>query len=150
MPCYKQSCFLKPLFQIFSLVSSKPDLLLQCSLQVCPDLDNYQADCGPLRLGLAGQHQRSNASLALQMSHTWLQKRCTPGTTLVACQSSNTCKQTKGLEAHNSYAVILLLFSLHQACRYMESNKNRFLLLLISKLGYPLFILMHCLSSLQK
>uniref|UniRef100_A0AAX7ULS0 Folylpolyglutamate synthase n=1 Tax=Astatotilapia calliptera TaxID=8154 RepID=A0AAX7ULS0_ASTCA len=32
-------------------------------------------DCGPLHLGLAGQHQRSNASLALQLSHTWLQRR---------------------------------------------------------------------------
>ncbi|XP_040013226.1 folylpolyglutamate synthase, mitochondrial isoform X2 [Xiphias gladius] len=47
-----------------------------CPLWVCPELEDYQADCGPLRLGLAGSHQHSNASLALQLSHTWLQKRC--------------------------------------------------------------------------
>ncbi|XP_051794216.1 folylpolyglutamate synthase, mitochondrial [Acanthochromis polyacanthus] len=51
---------------------------IKCPLQVCPELDDYQTDCGPLRLGLAGQHQHSNASLALQLSHTWLQKRCLP------------------------------------------------------------------------
>ncbi|XP_013770120.1 folylpolyglutamate synthase, mitochondrial-like [Pundamilia nyererei] len=39
---------------------------------------DYQAECGPLHLGLAGQHQRSNASLALQLSHTWLQMRGLP------------------------------------------------------------------------
>ncbi|KAK7131532.1 hypothetical protein R3I94_016603 [Phoxinus phoxinus] len=44
-----------------------------CSLSVCPDLDEYESE-GSLRLGLAGQHQRSNASLALQLSHTWLQR----------------------------------------------------------------------------
>ncbi|XP_034402675.1 folylpolyglutamate synthase, mitochondrial [Cyclopterus lumpus] len=51
---------------------------MRCPLWVCPELEDYQADCGPLRLGLAGQHQRSNASLALQLSHTWLHKRCLP------------------------------------------------------------------------
>ncbi|KAK2872353.1 hypothetical protein QQF64_018050 [Cirrhinus molitorella] len=44
-----------------------------CSLSVCPDLEEYENE-GSLRLGLAGQHQRSNASLALQLSHTWLQR----------------------------------------------------------------------------
>ncbi|XP_067430009.1 folylpolyglutamate synthase, mitochondrial-like [Thunnus thynnus] len=50
----------------------------RCPLWVCPELESYQADCGPLHLGLAGQHQRSNASLALQLSHSWLQRRCLP------------------------------------------------------------------------
>ncbi|XP_052391899.1 folylpolyglutamate synthase, mitochondrial isoform X2 [Carassius gibelio] len=44
-----------------------------CSLSVCPDLEEYQSEAS-LRLGLAGHHQRSNASLALQLSHTWLQR----------------------------------------------------------------------------
>ncbi|XDV38285.1 hypothetical protein PO909_007729 [Leuciscus waleckii] len=44
-----------------------------CPLSVCPDLDEYESE-GSLRLGLAGHHQRSNASLALQLSHTWLQR----------------------------------------------------------------------------
>uniref|UniRef100_A0A672GCD6 Folylpolyglutamate synthase n=1 Tax=Salarias fasciatus TaxID=181472 RepID=A0A672GCD6_SALFA len=52
---------------------------IQCPLRVCPELDDYQVDCGLLRLGLAGQHQRANASLALQLSHSWLQRRCLPG-----------------------------------------------------------------------
>uniref|UniRef100_A0A3Q3X0W8 Folylpolyglutamate synthase n=1 Tax=Mola mola TaxID=94237 RepID=A0A3Q3X0W8_MOLML len=34
-----------------------------CPLWVCPELEDYHADCGPLRVGLAGQHQRINASL---------------------------------------------------------------------------------------
>ncbi|MEQ2216675.1 hypothetical protein XENOCAPTIV_020211 [Xenoophorus captivus] len=55
--------------------------LFQCPLWVCPDLDKYPTDSGPLRLGLAGQHQHSNASMALQLSHTWLQRRCGPGVT---------------------------------------------------------------------
>ncbi|KAJ0057510.1 hypothetical protein NL108_009251, partial [Boleophthalmus pectinirostris] len=50
-----------------------------CSLQVCPSLMDYDTDSGPLRLGLAGQHQQPNASLALQLSHTWMQRRCLPG-----------------------------------------------------------------------
>ncbi|KAM9840960.1 folylpolyglutamate synthase, mitochondrial [Aulostomus maculatus] len=48
----------------------------RCPLWVCPELEAYPADSGPLRLGLAGQHQRLNATLALQLSHTWLQRRC--------------------------------------------------------------------------
>ncbi|XP_061656799.1 folylpolyglutamate synthase, mitochondrial [Syngnathoides biaculeatus] len=51
---------------------------ISCPLWVCPDFDDYQANCGPLNLGLAGRHQRSNASLALQLCHTWLQRRCLP------------------------------------------------------------------------
>ncbi|CAK6972506.1 folylpolyglutamate synthase%2C mitochondrial [Scomber scombrus] len=51
---------------------------IRCPLRVCPELGSYQTDCGPLHLGLAGEHQRSNASLALQLSHTWLQRRCLP------------------------------------------------------------------------
>ncbi|XP_023194517.1 folylpolyglutamate synthase, mitochondrial isoform X1 [Xiphophorus maculatus] len=51
---------------------------IQCRLRVCPDLDRYQTESGALQLGLAGQHQRSNASLALQLCHTWLQRRCGP------------------------------------------------------------------------
>ncbi|XP_070845393.1 folylpolyglutamate synthase, mitochondrial-like [Chaetodon trifascialis] len=51
---------------------------IRCPLRVCPELEDYQADCGALHLGLAGKHQHSNASLALQLSHTWLQKRWLP------------------------------------------------------------------------
>ncbi|XP_077593294.1 folylpolyglutamate synthase, mitochondrial [Stigmatopora nigra] len=51
---------------------------INCRLQVCPDFEAYQAKCGSISLGLAGQHQRSNASLALQLSHNWLQRRCLP------------------------------------------------------------------------
>uniref|UniRef100_A0A8C9S149 Folylpolyglutamate synthase n=1 Tax=Scleropages formosus TaxID=113540 RepID=A0A8C9S149_SCLFO len=46
-----------------------------CPLSVCPDLEEYQVEAHPLHLGLAGQHQHSNASLALQLSQSWLQRR---------------------------------------------------------------------------
>ncbi|XP_076019803.1 folylpolyglutamate synthase, mitochondrial-like isoform X2 [Genypterus blacodes] len=49
---------------------------IRCPLWTCPELEDYQTDCGPLHLSLAGQHQRPNASLALHLSQTWLQKRC--------------------------------------------------------------------------
>ncbi|XP_038589622.1 folylpolyglutamate synthase, mitochondrial [Micropterus salmoides] len=62
----------------------------QCPLWVCPELEDYQTDCGPLRLGLAGQHQHSNASLALQLSHTWLQKRCLPDKSYLSTGVDNT------------------------------------------------------------
>ncbi|TDH01751.1 hypothetical protein EPR50_G00165900 [Perca flavescens] len=63
---------------------------MRCPLWVCPDLEDYQTDCGPLRLGLAGQHQQSNASLALQLSHTWLQKRCLPDKSFSSTSVENT------------------------------------------------------------
>uniref|UniRef100_A0A672PJZ5 Folylpolyglutamate synthase n=1 Tax=Sinocyclocheilus grahami TaxID=75366 RepID=A0A672PJZ5_SINGR len=65
--------------------SDGPKMVLQeraeeigCSLSVCPDLEEYQSE-DSLRLGLAGHHQRSNASLALQLSHTWLQRHFLTG-----------------------------------------------------------------------
>uniref|UniRef100_UPI0037E71760 folylpolyglutamate synthase, mitochondrial-like n=1 Tax=Semicossyphus pulcher TaxID=241346 RepID=UPI0037E71760 len=61
-----------------------------CPLWVCPDLEDYHADCGPLQLGLAGQHQHSNASLALQLSHTWLQRRNLPDGHFPATSVTNT------------------------------------------------------------
>ncbi|KAK1155656.1 hypothetical protein AOXY_G27031 [Acipenser oxyrinchus oxyrinchus] len=45
-----------------------------CHLQVCPDLEQYESDKQHLQLGLAGRHQRSNATLALQLCHSWLQR----------------------------------------------------------------------------
>ncbi|XP_070706502.1 folylpolyglutamate synthase, mitochondrial [Pempheris klunzingeri] len=63
---------------------------MRCPLWVCPELEDYQTSCGPLRLGLAGQHQRSNASLALQLSHTWLQKRCQPDKSFPSTGVENT------------------------------------------------------------
>ncbi|XP_068104657.1 folylpolyglutamate synthase, mitochondrial-like isoform X2 [Hyperolius riggenbachi] len=51
-----------------------------CDLLICPDLEDYEEEEGlSLHLGLAGDHQRSNASLALQLAHTWLQRRGRPG-----------------------------------------------------------------------
>uniref|UniRef100_A0AAR2JVP0 Folylpolyglutamate synthase n=1 Tax=Pygocentrus nattereri TaxID=42514 RepID=A0AAR2JVP0_PYGNA len=47
-----------------------------CSLSVCPELGQYQSlGVEPVKLGLAGLHQRSNASLALQLTHCWLQRQ---------------------------------------------------------------------------
>uniref|UniRef100_A0A3P8YY72 Folylpolyglutamate synthase n=1 Tax=Esox lucius TaxID=8010 RepID=A0A3P8YY72_ESOLU len=59
-----------------------------CPLWVCPELGEYPADSGPLHLGMAGQHQHSNASLALQLSHSWLERRCLPG----MCPATDTSK----------------------------------------------------------
>ncbi|XP_060107634.1 folylpolyglutamate synthase, mitochondrial isoform X1 [Heteronotia binoei] len=46
-----------------------------CPLYLCPDLDAFEKEEKPLRLGLAGDHQRSNAALALQLAHVWLEQQ---------------------------------------------------------------------------
>ncbi|NXV85363.1 FOLC protein, partial [Calonectris borealis] len=47
----------------------------QCPLYLCPELDAFEGGRWALKLGLAGDHQRSNAALALQLARTWLQRR---------------------------------------------------------------------------
>ncbi|XP_026887576.2 folylpolyglutamate synthase, mitochondrial isoform X2 [Electrophorus electricus] len=60
-----------------------------CPLSVCPELDQYQSSVsGPVRLGLAGLHQRSNASLALQLAHCWLQRRCSAEAAVASAEGS--------------------------------------------------------------
>ncbi|KAJ7988143.1 hypothetical protein DPEC_G00320560 [Dallia pectoralis] len=63
-----------------------------CPLWVCPKLGEYPVDSGPLHLGLAGHHQHSNASLALQLSHSWLQRRCLPDDSLPSQCVTDHCK----------------------------------------------------------
>ncbi|XP_069465224.1 folylpolyglutamate synthase, mitochondrial isoform X2 [Ambystoma mexicanum] len=46
-----------------------------CPLSLCPHLDAYEEDDKAIILGLAGEHQRSNAALALQLSQTWLKRQ---------------------------------------------------------------------------
>ncbi|KAL2100079.1 hypothetical protein ACEWY4_004473 [Coilia grayii] len=69
-----------------------------CSLTVCPELNEYSVEEGVLRLGLAGEHQRINASLALQLSHSWLQRRCVPDKHLPAAAEFSGVTQGKGFE----------------------------------------------------
>uniref|UniRef100_A0A8B9JWE6 Folylpolyglutamate synthase n=1 Tax=Astyanax mexicanus TaxID=7994 RepID=A0A8B9JWE6_ASTMX len=60
-----------------------------CPLSVCPELGQYQSSgVEPLKLGLAGLHQHSNASLALQLTHSWLQRRCSTGVSEPAVPSA--------------------------------------------------------------
>ncbi|XP_070689587.1 folylpolyglutamate synthase, mitochondrial-like [Pempheris klunzingeri] len=78
---------------------------IRCPLRICPELDQYEAIVGPMSLGLMGEHQRLNASLALQLSYSWLQRReaeekgddlslaqhtCRPGSQAVTFQPSTT------------------------------------------------------------
>ncbi|XP_075434648.1 folylpolyglutamate synthase, mitochondrial isoform X2 [Ascaphus truei] len=49
-----------------------------CPLYMCPDLGDYEDKGSGLSLGLAGDHQKSNASLALQLAQTWLQQHGYP------------------------------------------------------------------------
>ncbi|XP_063792711.1 folylpolyglutamate synthase, mitochondrial isoform X1 [Pseudophryne corroboree] len=46
-----------------------------CPLYMCPDLAEYEEEDISLRLGLAGDHQKTNASLALQLAQMWLQQQ---------------------------------------------------------------------------
>ncbi|PNI69154.1 FPGS isoform 2 [Pan troglodytes] len=46
---------------------------ISCPLYLCPMLEALEEGGPPLTLGLEGEHQRSNAALALQLAHCWLQ-----------------------------------------------------------------------------
>lgn len=50
-------------------------LPLQCPLYLCPPLEALEEGGPPLTLGLEGEHQRSNATLALQLARCWLQRK---------------------------------------------------------------------------
>lgn len=47
----------------------------QCPLYLCPPLEALEEGGPPLMLGLEGEHQRSNAALALQLANCWLQRQ---------------------------------------------------------------------------
>ncbi|XP_038534427.1 folylpolyglutamate synthase, mitochondrial isoform X1 [Canis lupus familiaris] len=47
----------------------------QCPLYLCPPLEALEEGGPPLALGLEGEHQRSNAALALQLARCWLQQK---------------------------------------------------------------------------
>ncbi|XP_042537175.1 folylpolyglutamate synthase, mitochondrial isoform X1 [Dipodomys spectabilis] len=47
---------------------------ISCPLYLCPPLETLEEGGAPLALGLEGEHQRSNAALALQLANCWLQR----------------------------------------------------------------------------
>ncbi|XP_069332923.1 folylpolyglutamate synthase, mitochondrial isoform X4 [Eulemur rufifrons] len=48
---------------------------ISCPLYLCPPLEALEEGGPPLTLALEGEHQRSNAALALQLAHCWLQQQ---------------------------------------------------------------------------
>ncbi|XP_006892590.1 PREDICTED: folylpolyglutamate synthase, mitochondrial isoform X2 [Elephantulus edwardii] len=48
---------------------------IACPLYLCPPLEVLEEGGPPLTLGLEGEHQRSNAALALQLARCWLQRQ---------------------------------------------------------------------------
>lgn len=48
---------------------------ISCPLYLCPPLEALEEGGPPLTLGLEGEHQRSNATLALQLARCWLQRK---------------------------------------------------------------------------
>ncbi|XP_077706888.1 folylpolyglutamate synthase, mitochondrial isoform X2 [Canis aureus] len=48
---------------------------ISCPLYLCPPLEALEEGGPPLALGLEGEHQRSNAALALQLARCWLQQK---------------------------------------------------------------------------
>ncbi|KAM5259062.1 folylpolyglutamate synthase, mitochondrial isoform 4-T4 [Hipposideros larvatus] len=48
---------------------------VSCPLYLCPPLEALEEGGPPLTLGLEGEHQRSNAALALQLARCWLQQK---------------------------------------------------------------------------
>ncbi|XP_004849360.1 folylpolyglutamate synthase, mitochondrial isoform X6 [Heterocephalus glaber] len=48
---------------------------ISCPLYLCPPLEALEEGGPTLTLGLEGEHQRSNAALALQLAHCWLQQQ---------------------------------------------------------------------------
>ncbi|KAL1415014.1 hypothetical protein MTO96_007014 [Rhipicephalus appendiculatus] len=54
----------------------QPEGAFQCSLSLAPPLLTYECELPLLRLGIPGEPQQANASLALQLCKTWLSKHC--------------------------------------------------------------------------
>ncbi|EPY83272.1 folylpolyglutamate synthase, mitochondrial [Camelus ferus] len=48
---------------------------ISCPLYLCPPLEALEEGGPPLTLGLEGEHQQSNATLALQLARCWLQRK---------------------------------------------------------------------------
>ncbi|XP_066223172.1 folylpolyglutamate synthase, mitochondrial isoform X1 [Saccopteryx leptura] len=48
---------------------------VSCPLYLCPPLEALEEGGPRLALGLEGEHQRSNAALALQLARSWLQQK---------------------------------------------------------------------------
>ncbi|XP_053417248.1 folylpolyglutamate synthase, mitochondrial isoform X2 [Nycticebus coucang] len=48
---------------------------ISCPLYLCPPLEALEEGGPLLTLGLEGEHQRTNAALALQLAHCWLQQQ---------------------------------------------------------------------------
>lgn len=66
---------------------------ISCPLYLCPPLEALEEGGPPLTLGLDGEHQRSNAALALQLAHCWLQQKDRLGTgELKVCRPSLLCQ----------------------------------------------------------
>lgn len=59
----------------FCLATAAPLTPLQCPLYLCPPLEALEEGGPPLTLGLEGEHQRSNAALALQLARCWLEQK---------------------------------------------------------------------------
>lgn len=66
---------------------------ISCPLYLCPPLEALEEGGPPLTLGLDGEHQRSNAALALQLARCWLQRKDRLGTgELKVCRPSLLCQ----------------------------------------------------------
>ncbi|XP_004713349.1 folylpolyglutamate synthase, mitochondrial [Echinops telfairi] len=66
---------------------------VSCPLYVCPPLEALEGGEPPLVLGLEGEHQRSNAALALQLARCWLQQQDSPGIGELKASSSGLLQQ---------------------------------------------------------
>ncbi|XP_075416864.1 folylpolyglutamate synthase, mitochondrial [Tenrec ecaudatus] len=66
---------------------------VSCPLYVCPPLEALEEGEPPLVLGLEGEHQRSNAALALQLARCWLQQQDSPGIGELKASSSGLLQQ---------------------------------------------------------
>ena len=86
---------------------------LQCNLEVVPQLDSYQVQGKRIKLGLAGNIQKVNASLALQLTNTWMKSQGTyqkkfEDTKGVIRSRKSMAKQFKGKrKVHGAHLVCL-------------------------------------------
>ncbi|XP_064420472.1 folylpolyglutamate synthase, mitochondrial isoform X2 [Latimeria chalumnae] len=79
-----------------------------CPLYVCPGLEEYERDGVKFQLGLAGEHQRVNAALALQLCRTWLHRQRYPE---LDAETDSSPADTLGLSIHPPTALPFRLCS---------------------------------------
>nr|XP_002734675.1 PREDICTED: folylpolyglutamate synthase, mitochondrial-like [Saccoglossus kowalevskii] len=67
---------------------------LKAPIQLVPELDEYDWQGHPMKLGIAGDHQKRNASLAIQLCRAWMEEHTLSNTSFENIKTNDTLKHS--------------------------------------------------------